>query len=185
MSSAREEFLEELFALHFKALLRYGSSLTGYDSRFYPCVEECVQEVFVAAFQDYERLKKHPNAAGWLRVTLEHRIRHRMRKERFEMNRVLSWDAVAHQADVSDEEDGIETFLHNEENQQKVKYALSKLTAKEQNIMVEYYLEGKSVNEMAHIHHTSQGVIRVQLHRIRQRIKNILENAAFLLTLLF
>lgn len=184
MDASREKFLEALFMLHFQALLKHGFPLIGHDKRFIDVVEDCVQESFIAANECYEQLKTHPNVAGWLRITLEHRIRQRMKKERRIANRNRAWDDASFKADVSDE-DEFAGFLHNEECKQLVEQALSELKEKERDLVVQYYFKGKSVREISILHHTSQSVIKVQLHRIRKKIKRILENFVFLLTSLF
>lgn len=184
MNASREQFIEELFKLHFQPLLKYGLSLVGYDRQFYFCVEECVQETFIAAYESYERLTSHPNVGGWLRIALKNRIMQRMKKERVNVSRNQSWEEVSFKADVA-EEDEIERLLHHEHCKQLVEHALSKLKSKERDIIIQYYFKRKSVREIAASHHTSQNVIKVQLHRIRQKIKTFLGSLYFLLTLLF
>lgn len=183
MDSSKDQLFEDLFALHYQPLIKYGSSLVGYDEQFFHCIEECVQEAFVVAYQSFEYLKTHPNVAGWLRITLENRIKQRMKKERARINRNQSWEDVWFKVDVS--EDEIAKLLHDEECKQKVDYALSKLKTKERDLVIQHYFMGKSIREIAALYHTSQSVVKVQLHRIRQKLKRILGNSAFLLTLLF
>lgn len=101
------------------------------------------------------------------------------------LRRHQSWDDVSYVADISDEGDAIENLLQNEESKKKVEYALSILKPKERDIIILFYLKNKSIKEIATIYRTSQSVIKVQLHRIRQKMKRILDNFIFLLTLLF
>jgi RNA polymerase sigma-70 factor (ECF subfamily) len=185
MDSMKVQFIEKLYAKYYQALLNHGSYLTGHNGQFFYSVEECVQETFLAAFEAYEHLQIHPNVMGWLRVTLENRIKHRIKKERNMLRRHQSWDDVSYVADISDEGDAIENLLQNEESKKKVEYALSILKPKERDIIILFYLKNKSIKEIATIYRTSQSVIKVQLHRIRQKMKRILDNFIFLLTLLF
>lgn len=183
LTRKEEQFMDELFNHHSYDLLRLGNFLVGYNKQYYGCVEDCVQETFLAAFQSISKLQSHPNVAGWLRHVLENRIRKRMKKERILTAATVPIEDIDAIMDTS-QDDEVEQFPLDESNRQTVKKALEQLSDTERKLITSYYFEERSVREMAVECQTSQNVINVQLHRIRQKLKRILQDFIFLLMLL-
>ncbi|MDR2615520.1 MAG: sigma-70 family RNA polymerase sigma factor [Oscillospiraceae bacterium] len=64
------DFIERLFAEHYKKLLRYAEIKLGGGHR----APDLVQDVFVKAQKNREALERSPNPAGWLINALKWRI---------------------------------------------------------------------------------------------------------------
>ena len=66
MMNEKERFLNELFINYHDALKKYCCVLIDSNNHYFITADECVQEAFVRAVKDYEKIKKSPNPFGWL-----------------------------------------------------------------------------------------------------------------------
>ena len=72
MSAAKEEWVHQLYLQHAPDLYRIAKyRLQDPDTAY-----DLTQEVFLTLLSKTEVMRKHPNPAGWLRLTLRNKLNH-------------------------------------------------------------------------------------------------------------
>lgn len=176
-------FIESLYMQHKDALTKQGKYEVGHERRFFPVVEDCVQEVFIDADKSSEKLMNHPNPAAWLRRVMKHKIAEHMGSER-KHHPKADVDAVAAPAVSQTEDDDIEAFLSREENKTMVRNLFHLLKENEQQLLKARYWECKPLAQIAREQGKSVSNMKVQLHRIITKLKKIFSGLPILLTFL-
>lgn len=127
--------------------------------------EDIAQETYLMALEGWEKLKEHPNPAGWLvqtaknlRARFHRHIYYRMEsiEEKFEKD--IPYIEPAYNMLL------MEDLLENVYNK------------KEQVIAKKYFLEDDSVEELAEELGISEGSLRTRLYRMRRRLKYYIES---------
>ena len=88
MTSEQDEFIERLHHEHFPKLFYYAKSKISDPSQ----AEEVIQDTFLEAVKQIEKLMAHEKPAGWLIKTLQHKMQEFERDRRKELKRFLSLD---------------------------------------------------------------------------------------------
>ncbi|MDR2811274.1 MAG: RNA polymerase sigma factor [Tannerellaceae bacterium] len=129
--------------------------------------EELAQDVFVKAFRSLNTFKGESSFSTWIYKIAYHTAISETRKKKHEF---LAIDEALI-ADVS-EEKLAETFGTNDENEQinRLEKALAKLSPDEQAIILFFYTEEKSVEEITAITGLSLSNVKTRLHRIRKKL---------------
>lgn len=161
-----DRFLHELYKKYFKYVYRLASNrlyaFTGSSEE----VQDVVQEVFLLAAQ--KEIHNHPNPGGWLTVATNNicmnygkaAIRKQMKTDPFADG---SFDPQPpYPADVSDD------ATKNVDFKLTLK---SVLTMDDYEIIVDHYINNRSLAEIAADLGVSHATLRVRLHRIRKRLK--------------
>jgi len=78
MDANAETFFNELYQENCKAMYTIAYANTHNANR----AEEIIQETFLSAWLEKEKLITHPNPAGWLRIKLHNIIMHSDRSEK-------------------------------------------------------------------------------------------------------
>ncbi len=78
--------------------------------------------------------------------------------------------------DVPDEEDVLEGILRDEAYR-SLYYAISLLKPERREVIVLHYFADQSIRAIAQILQKSEGSVKVLLHRAREELKKILEEA--------
>ncbi len=132
--------------------------------------EDLSQEVFISAYQSLKDYRGSSKFSTWLyRITFNKAIS-KLRKTRYEV--------------FTDNEKHFELWggnrviqeLDNEEEKVKVlEEAIRQLSADEQLLVVLYYFEEQSVEEISVIMRMSVSNVKVKLFRVRKRLKEMIE----------
>ena len=130
--------------------------------------EEMAQESFVKAFKSLHTFKGSAKFSTWLyRITYNSCISE-TRKKKFKF---VSTDDVQ----VSDEPEEMNLDGIPEENRAKyVKAALDKLPEDEYLLILLYYFEDKSIEEIGEIKRMSESNVKIKLFRARKKLYKIL-----------
>ena len=141
-------------------LLRYAAA----QLRDWSLAEELVEEAFVRLLQHWDDLSGHPNLNGWLWKTLQHLILTEVRLARH--HREVPLDP-AFQVPAPEEDRGLDQILPQG------------LTSGEREVLILYYQEGLSHQEIAQHLGISEMNSRTRLFRARNRCKKLLEHPPY------
>lgn len=88
----RELFIAELFQAHYERLFKYCLAYLGADGQD---AADCMNDVFLAARKNSEKLMAHPDPLGWLYKTAGNYIRKARRRRRDRFKRSVSLELVS------------------------------------------------------------------------------------------
>lgn len=134
--------------------------------------EEIAQDVFVKAYQGLATFKKESKFSTWLyKITYNTSIS-KTRKKRLEtapieVNVIENYtlDEIFENMDK----------LGNDEQKQIIKTLFEALNPDESTLITLYYYQNVHTDEIAEITNLSQSNVKVKLHRIRQKMHNVLQ----------
>ncbi|MDR1645187.1 MAG: sigma-70 family RNA polymerase sigma factor [Tannerellaceae bacterium] len=129
--------------------------------------EELTQDVFMKVFRSLSAFKGESSFSTWIYRIAYHTAISEMRKKKHEF---LAIDEAL--IENAPEEMTAEMFGANDDSEQitRLETALSRLAPDEQAILLFFYTEEKSIEEIAHITGLSQSNVKVRLHRIRKKL---------------
>lgn len=130
--------------------------------------EEMAQESFIKAYKSLHTYKGNAKFSTWLyRITYNNCISEVRKKKQY----FVSTDDVEISHDVEELNfDGIP-----EENRAKyVKAAMEKLPGEEYTLVLLYYFEDQSIDEISKVTKLSESNTKVKLHRARKKLYTIL-----------
>lgn len=137
-------------------MLRYAS----YQLRNQSVAEELVEEAFVRLLQRQEELAGHPNLAGWLWKTLQHLILTEVKLAKY--HREVPLEPTLNAAAPEPEEELSEALPEG-------------LTESEREVLLLFYQEELSHQEMADRLGISEMNSRTRLFRAKNHCKKLLE----------
>lgn len=166
-------FFEQLCVDYYEKILRYLYAALGDET----AARDCTQEVFLTACQKLELLKEHPNQGGFLFQTAKNLARKTRRESFSRMLRELSGSDDA--TEIVDLYAEIETALDNEINElEYIETVLSRLTNEKRKLYSLYYLNNKSMAEIAVLLDLEEAAVRMRYVRLRREIRAIVSEVA-------
>lgn len=109
-------FVTELFEKYHDQLKRYCMRYVRYNARYYPLVDDCIQEAFYKAVLHQNDVMQSPNPYGWLAKCCENYLKSKYRQEKRRaeiIGRNVSYDDCG---EVEDPKDGILRWLYSDEH---------------------------------------------------------------------
>lgn len=153
-----ECWLRELYDAYYKKVYRLAVNrlytYTGSSAE----AQDVVQEVFLLAAQ--KNIHDHPNPGGWLAVTTNYICMNYHKAEESNKKKLHKLDSKQ-QLTAADKTGNIDIKL-------TLKSALS---PEDYKIIVEHYIYGRSLADIAEEMNISHVAIRVRIHRIRNQLK--------------
>lgn len=170
---SHDDFYNEICNKYFKDVYEFYVYLTKGDKNLNDMVEECTQETFLEAKKQIEKLRKHPNIKGWLYVTAKNLINSSFRKyyikNKYEIT--VPDEIICSSKIVLDE---LEKVIDDEIDVDKLKVnVLEQLKEGEYQFYIDFFVEKKSVKEMAEKHNISVSAIYTRIYRLKLKIKKI------------
>lgn len=152
-----EQWFTELYRLNAPKMVRYAYA----QLRRMEVAEELVEDAFVLLLRKQEQVAEHPNPSGWLWKTLQHLILTEVRaaRNRVEVPLEQDFDLAAPQQ----EEEALTEVLP------------PGLTPREREILLLYYEEELSHEEIARRLGISELNSRTRLFRARGRCRELME----------
>ncbi len=77
----REIFIRKLYDENVTFLERLCRKRTGYRPACTGLIDDCIQEIFLVALKDYEKLAAHENPRGWLVQVCMYRLMAAMKQQ--------------------------------------------------------------------------------------------------------
>jgi len=164
-SEAAAEF-ERIVAEHQERVGGLAYRLLGWRDE----VEDVVQEVFLAVFQNLERFRGESRVSTWLTTITVNKCRSRLRK-RFFGARFLARLREQVRSTANEAADSPDS---KQENFKRVHQALRRLPARYREVVVLHHLEGMPITEIADVLGKSRNTVEVRLHRARARLRESL-----------
>jgi len=162
--------LQELYYTYYKFVYRLASNRLYAYTGSTADVQDIVQEAFLRAVQ--KDIHNHPNPGGWFAATTNNLCMSHVKTETSRKNKLKQTactpesnrQAAIHPADaVHDITEQVDTQLT----------LMNTLSPEEYKIVVDHYIHGRSLADIAGEMGTSYVALRVRLHRIRIKLKNI------------
>ena len=167
----KEAFFEELYTKYAHKLERICFRYVNYDNEYQDIIDDCIQETFVCADQNYDIIKTHPSIEGWLIKTCMHRLTTAIKKYRrrktFHIYSLDEEKAPEPQEMIST----IEHWIEEEANKENINKILELLNTREGQVFSELFIENQDLHEIAQKHGDTLSAEKSVLARIRRKIK--------------
>ena len=131
--------------------------------------EEVAQEVFVQVWKQLPKLRKANSFMPWLRQLTRRRALNYIRNERVN-TRVPSADAEQLLASIAAQSDVAQDFARDQQDF-LVRSLLDKLDAENREVVLLYYREEQSSQQVSALLGISEANVRKRLQRVRQQLK--------------
>ncbi|WP_079477094.1 RNA polymerase sigma factor [Halobacillus salinus] len=133
--------------------------------------EEIVQDTFVQAFRKIEQLEDGSKLKSWLTSIAFNKCRSELRKQKWKL---FSFDEYEHHFEnvhYDDPESSIEAYSRRH----TLSRALMGLKQKYREVLILFYYQEYSIEEIVHILDAKTSTIKSRLHRGRQEMQKKLE----------
>jgi RNA polymerase sigma factor CnrH len=166
---SRDAF-EQLVADHYASVRRLVCRLLGWRDGG----EDVVQEVFLSAFTSWRRLRRQTSAEFWLKRIAINKCRSRLRREALRA-RWLRWieRGPPDEPKIADEDS-----LVGEERADRVRRVINGLPSAYREVVVLFYLEEMSVDQIAQLTGNRRNAVEVRLYRARRKLAEQLADLA-------
>lgn len=164
----KDAYFEALYRRFYETLRFLCMRYVGYDPRYMDAVDDCVQETFLAGYQHYEELLKHPNVGGWLTRTCMFRMGTVIRARKRDAHRTCNLEDVA----CADIRNGVQEWVDQEGAASAAKDLLSALSQTDRKLAYERYVCEDSMSKIAKKRGITESGAKVALYRVRQRARD-------------
>ena len=133
--------------------------------------EELAQDVFLKAFKSLKKFRREASFSSWIyRIAYNTAISETRKKKKHVLTFDEQLERMAHL-----KTDDYETEQSDEQRKALLEKALEELAPQEKMILMLYYFEDKSVDDISKSTGLSTSNVKVRLHRLRQKLKGIME----------
>lgn len=165
-------FLTMLYRDNAHFLYNLCRKKTGYDPLLTDLIDECIQDTFVIAVENYESIKMHPNIRGWLVRTCMNRLLPAVEKQR-RYQRMVECSIDDPSLKECPFESTLEGTYESHNHKQFLDLLISSLSYEEFNIYEEYFLHRLTMKQIAQQYHTNINHIKNIIKRIRRKAKKM------------
>jgi RNA polymerase sigma-70 factor (ECF subfamily) len=162
---------EQLFVEMSGPLTATLRRLLGWPSNRDGEVEDMLQNVFLAAWQHRAQFRGHSSIKTWLTRIAINECRRRQRRHAVFCKWWTSLRPASH------EDVGADDPLARRETSETVRSAMQRLSNRQREVVVLYYLEELTAREVADVLGLKQGTVEVRLSRARKRLADLLGDA--------
>jgi RNA polymerase sigma-70 factor, ECF subfamily len=160
---------DEIVAKHSDDLLRIAWRCTGNRED----AEDACSEAFLRLFDRLESVRGVENLGPWLRTVTVNLCLDGYRKRRYRGARIEEYARVTPM--VSSEPDPA-TASNEVEAQRALERALAQLSPRQRTAFVLFEMQGLDIEEVAREMTCSAGTVKAQLHRARNRLRDLMTN---------
>lgn len=133
--------------------------------------KELAQEVFIKAFTALKKFRKESSFSTWIYRIAYNTAISETRKSK---QKAKSFDDQLEKASSMDLSDTLEIEEENKQRKALLHQALNELKAEERLILMLYYFEEQSIEEISQSSGLSQSNVKVKLFRLRNKLKEIM-----------
>jgi RNA polymerase sigma-70 factor (ECF subfamily) len=155
VATAEEEF-EQFFLSNYDAVLRVIVFVTGDRER----ATDATQEAFIKAYAKWSKIRSYDSPAGWVRRIAINASRDSFRSERRRHRREQTLQPVAPTSQT--DQFVAESFARD---------LLQALPRRQREIATFFYVDDRSVNEIAEILRLNEGTVKFHLSQARDRLR--------------
>ena len=155
-----------------KIIERYEKRLRGFIYKIMgnnPEVDDLVEDSLISAYQNLNGFDTKQQFSSWILRIAHNKTVDFIRKKKPK----LVGDELD---DVKEDKKLIEDLEIEKESKKELHRAINKLELKYREIVVLYYFEDKSYEEISDILHTTTSNVGVMLSRAKQKLKNVIRN---------
>jgi len=132
--------------------------------------EEVAQETFIKAFRSISSFRGKSKFSTWLFSIAYNTCITNVRKKKFSTTSI-------DQVPLSEEEEDWDDFGFTEEEKSKMlEMSLKKLPEDDYTLVILYYYEEQSIEDISHIVGLSESNVKVKLHRARKKLHSIMSD---------
>ncbi len=173
MSIQDNGYFGELIRRYEKKLGRYIQRLLRASSQD---IEDILQEVFIKAFKNLNAFDPTLTFANWIyRIAHNEAINHYRKNRRETKNISIDDEENEHITHVLQDSFDIQKETDNKESYRKALEAIMSLPERYKEVIILYYFEDKSYEEMGDILKKPSGTIATLLKRAREQLRQIAE----------
>lgn len=132
-------------------------------------VEDLVQETFVKAYENIQGFDTKKKFSSWI-----YRIAHNICIDYFRKKKPLSLNVEEQEETLVSSEKLIEELEIENEKKRQIQKAVEKLDIKYKEVVLLYFFEDKSYDEIADILRTNTSNVGVLLNRAKEKIRKLL-----------
>lgn len=156
---------------------RYNYKLSRYASKFLYNIEDrkdVVQEVFIKAYRNIQSFNSSKRFSPWIYKIAHNEFVNALIKNKREKVSFFDMDIVFPNLASSLKTDD---FAERKEQKKMVEECLEKLNAKYREVVVLYYIEGFSYEDISEILKIPKSTVGVRLSRAKERLKKYCDNS--------
>jgi RNA polymerase sigma-70 factor (ECF subfamily) len=157
------EAISRVIVLYAPCVSALAYRLMGYNGD----LDDVVQDVFVAALEGRARFRAESSLWTWLTAITLNRCRWHARKQKIR-RLAMRW------LSPPGETNSAETNANQNDTAIAVRTAVADLGLREREVIVLHYFEQMQIAEIAKLLGKKENAIAVQLHRARQKLKELL-----------
>jgi RNA polymerase sigma-70 factor (ECF subfamily) len=163
--SKKNDFFDSLCEQYYEKVLRYLYSVLGSET----AARDCTQDVFLTACQKTALLEQHPNPGGFLFQTAKNLAR---KAKRDSFKRLIRDESIDDLDPPADENAAIESILDRQiDETDYVEAVLEQLDDDKRRLYTLYYLNGRSMDDIARMLDVAPATLRMRYVRLRREIR--------------
>ncbi len=170
MNQECNTLLDSLYRKYYDVVYHHCLPLVDYDCSYYPLVEDCIQDAFLQAVEDYEQYKDYQNPIGWIIRVAQNKVKSQYRDE-LRHNRAVSSFYQIESADTAFSIDSIDVFLARHETIKMIVDIYRTLPEHEKKVFIAYFFNDLSQKETCAVTNLSDNSVRAAIQRIRKRAR--------------
>lgn len=132
--------------------------------------EELAQDVFVKAFSNLKKFRKEASFSTWIYRIAYNTAISETRKKNYKLK---SYDEQLEKATAMNDFEVTESEDIAAQKQKLLKQAMEELVPEEKLILMLYYFEDRSIEEISHSTGLSNSNVKVKLFRLRNKLKEL------------
>lgn len=145
--------LEQYYREEFEDMVTFASHILASRS----LAEVAVQDTFLIALNNIEKLTKSPNPVGWLYITLKNVIKHIQRDRQRQLLRVVSLEEIK---EIPADDAG-----------ERLCMTMDVCKDPDLCLLYKFYVENKSLKELAKEYGITVGACKMRIKRAKARAK--------------
>ena len=154
---------------------RYQGKLYGYlknmTNQSQEEVEDLVEETLISAYINLQSFDVNKKFSSWI-----FRIAHNKAIDYFKKKKIRTTDLENQEELVGDKEKLIEEIEIKKEKVREMNKSIEQLELKYREVVLLYYFDEQTYDEISDILHIPTTNVGVLLHRAKEKLKNILKN---------
>lgn len=168
-----DSYIVSLYDKYHDLLLRWCYRYCSYDPELAGMAEDFVQDAFVKALNQPEKVAHHPKPLAWLIVACKNSIMNFVsRRKTKRKHGAVSYTLDAN-SPVEDKRERIEEWAEAEDTKEFLDEILAILTDAELDVYHDYFIQGLTIAETARKRKKSIAAVKDILHKIREKARSL------------
>jgi len=164
-----EDWLKLLYDSNYDMLYRLASNRLTASIGHSSDVQDVLQEVFLLASS--KKINNHPSPEGWLVITTVNICNNYIQAN---ARKVRKFNKCAQEQFSGNTNSKKQPINPNADETQHIDLQIAieqTLSDNERDLLIQYYCDGLSFDEISHAMNVSPNALRVRMHRIRSKLK--------------